>query len=58
MLDKLIGLLKDVIDYDTLIIVGLILLAFYAPAELEHVKMVIGGLLAFLGLKRMNNPTK
>ena len=51
VIDKFLDFLTDVIDNDTLIIIGVISIGLVYP---ENQKMVIGGLLTFLGLKKKN----
>ena len=46
MKDHIFDLLKDLIDNDTLIIVGMSLLAYFSP---EHRELIGGGLVGYLG---------
>ena len=49
-LSGLKALLTDLIDNDTLIIVGVLILALYGDIELK--KIITAGLLAYMGVKQ------
>lgn len=49
MKEKLIDLLTDIVDNDTMIIIAVFVLAMSHP---QYAEQVIVGLIAFLGLKK------
>lgn len=49
--ETIIGLIRDLVDDNTLVLIGVIVIALTSP---EHREIVIGGLLGWLTSKKTN----